>query len=138
MNDYRFSDIRVGLSASFQVTVTAAMVDAFSKLSGDSNPLHADAPFSAGYGYPDRVVHGMLTASFLSTLVGVYLPGRFALFQEAALSFTAPVFPGDCLTVTGEVVSVHEVYRSFEIKAHITNQLGRKVCRAKLRTGVNE
>ena len=138
MNDYRFADIHLGLGHSFQVTVTPAMVDSFSYLSGDKNPLHTDPIFAADYGFPDRVVHGMLTASLFSTFVGMYLPGKFALFQEVALSFTAPVFPGDTLTVTGEVVSIHEVYRSFEIKAYVTNQYGKKVCRAKIRTGVNE
>ncbi len=138
MNSYRLSDIHLGLSHSFQVTVTPAMVDAFTNLSGDRHPLHSSAAFAAGYGFSDRVVHGMLTASFLSTLVGMYLPGKFAFCQEVAISFTAPVFPGDTLTVTGQVVSIHEGYRQIELKAHISNQHGRKVTRAKIRTGIKE
>ena len=138
MNSYRFADIKLGLSQSFQVTVTPAMVDMFSELSGDRNPLHTDPGFAAGYGFSDRVVHGLLTASFFSTLVGMYLPGEFALFQGADISFTAPVFPGDTLTVSGEVVSIHEAYRQIELKAYITNQGGQKVARAKIRTGLHE
>ena len=138
MNSYRFADIKPGLSQSFQVTVTSAMVDVFIELSGDRNPLHTNPEFAADYGFPDRVVHGMLTASFFSTLVGMYLPGEFALFQGADVSFTAPVFPGDTLTVSGEVVSIHEAYRQIELKANITNQHGQKVARAKIRTGIHE
>jgi len=138
VNNYRFADIHTGLRHSFQVSLTPAMVDTFSELSGDRNPLHTDQSFASGYGFSDRVVHGMLTASFYSTLVGIYLPGKFALFQEIAVSFTAPVFPGDTLTVIGEVVSIHEAYRQIEIKAHIVNQHRQKVSRAKIRTGINE
>lgn len=138
MNCYRFSDMVKGLTQSFDVTVTPQMIDHFAELSGDYHPLHTDTSFAAGYGFSDRVVHGMLTASFLSTLVGMYLPGRYAYCQEVAISFTAPVFPGDTLTVTGEVVSLHAGYRQVEIKAHIINQHGRKVTRAKIRTGMNE
>ncbi len=138
MKTYRFIDIHVGLSESFSVTVTPQMVDTFVELSGDRNTMHTDKSFALAYGFPDRLVHGMLTASFISRLVGMYLPGKFALFQEVSLSFIAPVYPGDTLTVKGEVVAIHEVYRQIEIKASITNQHGKKVSRAKIRTGINE
>lgn len=138
MNNYRFDDIYLGLSQSFKITITATMLDTFCDLSGDHNPLHTDPSFAADYGYSDRVVHGMLTASFLSTLVGIYLPGKFAVFQEAKLSFAAPVFPGDTLTITGVVVSIHDAYRQIELKAYIINQHGQKVSRAKIWTGINE
>ena len=84
------------------------------------------------------MVYGMLTASFYSTLVGMYLPGKHALLQEVCTSFIAPVFPGDNLTVYGKVSAIHLDLRFIEIRANITNQLGEKVSRAKLRTGVHE
>jgi len=138
MNEYRFADISPGLAYSFQVTVTMKMMDAFRNVSGDCNPLHTDPVFAATYGYPAQVVYGMLTASFYSTLVGMYLPGKYALFQGADIAFTAPVFPGDTLTVSGEVVSKHEAYRQIELTAQIINQSGKKVSRAKIRTGLHE
>lgn len=138
MNEYRFADISLGLGHSFQVTVTQKMMEAFMDISGDCNPLHTDPVFAKSYGYSARVVYGMLTASFYSTLVGMHLPGKYALFQGADISFTAPVFLGDTLTVSGEVVSVHEAYRQIELKAQITNQNGEKVSRAKIRTGIHE
>lgn len=138
MNEYRFADISPGLGHSFLVTVTTDMMDAFRNISGDCNPLHTDAAFAETYGYPAQVVYGMLTASFYSTLIGMHLPGKYALFQGADIVFTAPVFPGDILTVSGEVISVHEVCRQIELKAQITNQNGKKVSRAKIRTGIHE
>ena len=138
MNEYRFKEMYPGLSHSFEVTVTNEMMDAFRSISGDYNPLHTDSGFAKYYGYPAQVVYGMLTASFYSTLVGMHLPGRYALFQSADIAFTAPVFSGDTLTISGEVVSAHEVYRQIELKAQITNQNGEKISRAKIRTGIHE
>ena len=138
MKSYRFADIHPGLSHSFQVTVTTEMMEKFRDISGDGNPLHTDKEFASQFGHPERVVYGMLTASFYSTLVGMYLPGMYALFHGADISFVSPVFPGDTLTVSGEVVATHEVFRQVELKASITNQHGKKVSRAKIRTGVHE
>lgn len=138
MNSYRLVDIFPGLSHSFQVTLTLQMMDQFKELSGDANPLHTDKAFALSCGYRDRLVHGMLTASFYSTLVGMYLPGRFALLQSVDASFVAPVFPDDTLTVFAEIISVHRGLKTIEIRAHITNQFGKKVSRAKIRSGIYE
>ena len=138
MNAYRLADLSTGISYSFRVSVTAQMMDQFAALSGDANPLHTERDFALSCGYRDRVVYGMLTASFYSTLVGMYLPGRYALLQEVDASFIAPVFPGDELTVFGEVTAIHQMLRQIEIRAKITNQLGEKVSRAKIRSGINE
>lgn len=138
MNAYRLADLSVGLSYSFQVSVTTQMMNQFEALSGDANPLHTDKDFALSYGYRDRVVYGMLTASFYSALIGMYLPGKYALLQGVDASFIAPVFPGDKLTVFGEIISVHQVLKQIEIRAHITNQLGEKVSKAKIRSGINE
>ena len=138
MNAYRWTDLREGLEARFTVLVTAGMMEQFGALSGDSNPLHVDPVFAMAAGHPDRVVYGMLTASFYSTLVGMHLPGRFALFHGLDAEFLAPVHVGDTLTVSGTVVQLVEAYRRIVIKAQIVNGTGVTVCRAKLRVGLHE
>lgn len=138
MNAYRLADLSSGISHSFQVSVTVQMMNQFEALSGDANPLHTERDFALSCGYRDRVVYGMLTASFYSTLIGMYLPGKYALLQGVDASFIAPVFPGDELTVFGEITSIHQMVRQIEIRAYITNQLGEKVSKAKIRSGINE
>ena len=138
MNAFRLSDLSAGMTASFKVSVTSQMMTQFQDLSGDENPLHTDREFALSYGYRDRVAFGMLSAAFYSTLVGMYLPGRYALLQGVDASFIAPVFPGDELTVFGEIFSIHQVFKQIEIRAHITNQIGKKVSKAKIRSGINE
>jgi 3-hydroxybutyryl-CoA dehydratase len=138
MNEYRLKDLAPGLKASFQVRITTELIEQFRLLSGDESPLHTDTAFARSRGYPERVAYGMLSAAFYSRLVGVYLPGRFALCHGVDVSFVAPVFPGDELTVSGEVVAVHEALKQIEIKAQITNQMDEQTCRARIRAGVIE
>ena len=138
MNTYKFEDLHIGLNAEFVVTVTKEMVDSFLNISQDNNPLHVDVQFAKNRGFKDKVVYGMLTSSFYSKLIGVYLPGRHCLLHGIKINFNHPVFTGDVLTVHGEISYVNETYKQIEIKAHITNQDNKKVSTANIKVGVNE
>ncbi len=138
MNRFRYADLRPGQTSQFSVTVTAAMLDTFAALTGDVSPIHVDQPAAHAAGFADRVAHGMLTAAFYSTLAGVHLPGATALLQAVEVSFLRPVFPGDVLTVSGEVAHMNDAFKQIEVKAQITNAAGDKVSRAKLKVGVRE
>lgn len=136
MNHYTLAQMTPGLSESFTVIVTAEMMAAFERITGDCSPIHVDADYAAQRGYPGRVVYGMLGASFFSTLAGVYLPGEHCLLHGVECKFAKPVFIGDTLTVTGTVVSVSEAVSEAEIKAVITNQDGKRVTRGVIRAGL--
>ena len=136
MNHYRLADLTPGVTESFTVTITEEMMAQFYAITGDNSPIHVDADYAAGRGYPGRVVYGMLGASFLSTLAGVYLPGEHCLLHGVDLKFAKPIFIGDTLTVTGVVDEVNDTFREIAIKASIVNQDGKKVTRAVIRAGV--
>lgn len=136
MNHYTLADMTPGLTESFTVTVTEEMMDAFKAITGDCSPIHVDANYAKGRGYPGRVVYGMLGASFFSTLAGVYLPGEHCLLHGVECKFAKPIFIGDTLTVTGTVVNVSEAVSEAEIKVVITNQDGKKVTRGIIRAGL--
>ena len=138
MRHYAFQDLSVGMAETFQVTVTQENQELFLKLSGDINPLHTDQAYALQEGYRDCLVYGMCTASFYSTLVGVYLPGEACLFHECNMSWPRPVYIGDKLTVTGRVTELDERFHQVKIKAFITNQNGEKVSRATLVVGVRK
>lgn len=139
MKEYIFDDIAIGTKESFEVTITKEMHDTFTKLSGDINPMHTDAAFAKDAGYKDCLVYGMLTASFYSTLVGVYLPGKYCLFHECDTMFNNPVYVGDILKVEGSVIEKNEVpIKRIIIKAIIRNQDNKIVSRAKLGIGVSK
>ena len=136
MNHYRLADLTPGVTESFTVTITEEMMAQFYAITGDNSPIHMDADYAAGRGYPGRVVYGMLGASFLSTLAGVYLPGEHCLLHGVDFKFAKPIFIGDTLTVTGVVDEVNDTFREITIKASIVNQDGKKVTRAVIRAGV--
>ena len=78
----------------------------------------------------------MLTSSFFSTLVGVYLPGKYCLLQGIDIQFSKPVYIDDILTITGKVSYINEAYKQIEIKAIIINQDNEKVSKATIKVGV--
>lgn len=137
MNEYEFKDLKIGMTEEFFVKITEEMQNDFRKITGDINPMHSSKEFAKQRGFSDKLVFGMLTASFFSKLVGVYLPGKNCLFQECKdIRFHSPVFVGDELTVNGEITEMDERFGRITIKATIRNQENKKVCSAKLMVGV--
>ena len=136
MNSYKFDDISVGLEEHFSVKVDADKLDKFLEISGDTNPLHTDSEYSKSNGFLDRVVYGMLTSSFYSTLVGVYLPGKYCILHGIDIQFSKPVYIGDTLKISGKVTYINEAYKQIEIKAIVKNQDDKKVSKATIKVGV--
>jgi len=136
MNEYKFSDIEIGLEESFKVKIDASKMDKFLDISNDINPLHVDSNYAKKKGFPGRVVYGLLTSSFYSTLVGVYLPGKHCILQGIDIQFSKPVYIGDALKISGKVSYINEAYKQIEIRAFITNQNNEKVSKATIKTGI--
>lgn len=137
MNEFIYDEIEIGQSASFQREITIEMEDMFRSISGDENPLHKDDRFanevSAGK-HPSHVAFGMLTASMYSTIAGMYLPGKYSLIHSLEeVSFLKPVYAGDVLTITGEVVDKNDALKLIQLKVEIKNQNNKKVSRAKMK-----
>ena len=92
---YYLEDLSVGMTDVFAKTVGEADVTLFAGLSGDTNPLHLDQSFAAQTRFGDRIVHGMLAASLISTVFGTRLPGPGCVYLGQSLRFKAPVKLGD-------------------------------------------
>ncbi len=135
-NSYTFADMTEGRTEQFTVTVTPEMMEHFYAITGDCSPIHMDADYAAGRGYPGRVVYGMLGASMVSTLAGVYLPGEHCLLHQVDSKFAKPVFIGDVLTVSGKVTERSEAFQEVTVKFTITNQDGKKVTRGMYKAGL--
>ncbi len=136
MNQYRWEDIHLGLKADFEATFTEAMMGQFAELSGDRNPLHVDPKYAVRQGFASPVVFGLMSSSLYSRLVGLYLPGQYALLQGLDIDFNSPCFAGDVLSVEGEVSYMNEAYKRFEIRARIRKAADRKlVSKSTIRVG---
>ncbi len=99
-------DIEPGMTASLSRTFGEEEVEAFARITGDVNPAHLDEEFAATTVFGRRVVHGMLTASLISAVLGTRLPGKGAIYVSQSIQFRAPVFIGDTVTAEVEVASV--------------------------------
>lgn len=135
MNNYKFEDLKIGMSESFSLTVTEEMMKSFLDLSGDENPLHNDEEFAKSQGYDSKVVYGLLTTSFISKLVGVLLPGKYCLLQGIDLKFVKPVYVNDVLMVRGTVDELHESVKRLTVKVEVINQDEKKVLKGKVEVG---
>jgi len=100
LHGYYFEDLAEGMSDVYAKTVTDADVITFAGISGDTNPVHLNHEFASETLFEGRVAHGMLTASFISTVIGTKLPGPGCIYVSQDLRFKAPVKVGD--TVTAE------------------------------------
>lgn len=136
MNEYTYDEITIGQEESFQVTVSEEMMEQFLQITGDANPLHRDAAYAATRQYVDKVVYGMLTASFFSTLAGVYLPGRYSLIHSVETKFLRPVYVGDMLKVSGTVKEKEDAYRMLILNLLIKNRKGEKVVKGTMQIKV--
>lgn len=101
-----FEDLSEGMSASFSRTVTESDIVLFAGVSGDMNPVHLDAEYAEKTVFKGRIAHGMLSAAFISTVLGTKLPGPGTVYLAQSLKFKAPVRIGDTVTATCEVVSL--------------------------------
>ena len=106
MHGYYLEDLKVGMSAVFGKTVTEADITAFAGVSGDTNPIHLHEGFAKTSRFGHRIAHGMLSASFISTVVGTRLPGPGSIYVSQSLNFRAPVKIGDTVTARCEIVEI--------------------------------
>jgi len=121
-SEYTFDEIKIGLSKKFQVIITESMVNDFAKISGDFSPIHMDEEYAKSTTFKKRVVHGMLLASFLSRIDGMYLPGKHALYFSQNIEFRKPCFIGDTLTIESVVIDKSISTKILKIESKIMNQ----------------
>jgi 3-hydroxybutyryl-CoA dehydratase len=122
-----FSSFSVGDEVTFAKTITEADIVLFAGVSGDTYPLHVDAEYAKTTRFGQRVAHGMLSASLLSTVNGLMLGTPGGLYVEQSLRFRRPVFIGDTLTAKSEVVKIDTEKRRLHCATTIVNQHGKTV-----------
>lgn len=117
-----YAQIQVGDTETFTRKVTNQDVLDFASLTEDVNPIHIDDDFAKGTRFKERIAHGMLTASYISTLLGTILPGKNALYLSQNCKFVAPVRIGDTIKVVGEVINKRDDKKIITVQTNIYNQ----------------
>lgn len=123
--EYKFDEIILGTKTKFTVQIDKSTINEFARISGDYNPLHIDDKYAAKTQFGKKMCHGMLLASFFSRLVGMYMPGKNALYFSQTLNFQTPCFVGDKVAIEGEVIDKSQSTRIITIKTTAYNQLGK-------------
>ena len=122
INELKYNDIFIGQQERFMINITESMVEKFSNLSGDLNPLHMDNEFAELSSFNKRIVHGMLLASFFSQLIGMKLPGKNALYFSQTLNFRSPCYIDDQIEVVGEVIEKSDSTQIITVSTTIFNK----------------
>ena len=131
-----FDDLVVGQTASLKKTITKDDLSHFIAITGDTNPLHVDKAFAEKTFFGRCIVHGMLSASLFSTLVGMHIPGCGAIYKSQSLEFLHPVHVGDALCAWVEIDSIDTDAEEIVIKSWIENQDGTLVIQGQAVAGL--
>ncbi len=116
LHGYYFEDLEEGMEDAYAKTITNADVINFAGISGDTNPVHLNHEFASETLFEGQVAHGMLTASFISTVIGTKLPGPGCIYVSQNLRFMVPVKVGDTVTATCTVSRLIPEKRMIEME----------------------
>ena len=114
--------LQPGDTASRTSTISDEMIRGFADLTGDTNPVHLDDDHAAGTVFGRRIAHGMIAAGMISATLANDLPGPGTLYLGQTLKFKKPVFPGDTITATVEVLTVRPDKPIVTLSTVCTNQ----------------
>lgn len=122
LNDLNLEDIYIGQKVQFKVIISKSMIEKFAILSGDYNSLHTDESYSKNTEFGKIICHGMLLASLFSRLIGMYLPGKNALYLSQSLKFVSPCFVDDEVAITGKVLKKSLATKIITLETKITKE----------------
>jgi 3-hydroxybutyryl-CoA dehydratase len=114
--------LTVGDNASRSLTITDDTIRAFAEVTGDTNPVHLDDDYAAGTRFGRRIAHGMIAAGLVSATLANDLPGPDTVYLNQTLKFKLPVYPGDTVTATVEVLTVRPDKPIVTLSTVCTNQ----------------
>ena len=124
MTGKTIKQIKLGDTAYFSKTVSESDVYLYAGITGDLNPAHINEAHAKNTFFKTRIAHGMLTAGFISSVLGMQLPGPGTIYMRQSLNFLAPVRFGDTITAKVEVVEVIAEKNRVRLKSTCTNQEG--------------
>lgn len=112
----------IGMTGSFSKTITQSDVYSFAGITGDFNPIHVNALEAKKSIFGKQVVHGMLTASLISTVIGTIMPGEGSIYLAQNLKFVRPVYFDDTITAIATVIGIDEEKNILELQTQAFNQ----------------
>jgi 3-hydroxybutyryl-CoA dehydratase len=127
MKGKTISEIKIGDMAEFAKTVSESDIYQYAGITGDFNPTHVNEDYARGTFFKTRIAHGMLSAGFISNVLGTQLPGPGAVYIRQELNFLAPVRIGDTIKARAEVIDINIEKNRVTLKTQCMNQEGAMV-----------
>jgi 3-hydroxybutyryl-CoA dehydratase len=127
MKGKTISQLKNGDAAEFSKTVSETDVYLYAGVSGDLNPAHINEAYAATTFFKTRIAHGMLSAGFISAVLGTQLPGPGSIYMRQELNFRAPVRIGDTVTARVEVIEINLEKNRVRLQTTCVNQDGKLV-----------
>ena len=117
-------ELNIGDTAEFSKTVSESDIYQFAGITGDFNPAHMNEAYAQKTFFKTRIAHGMLSAGFISAVIGTKLPGTGSIYIQQTLSFLAPVRIGDTITAKATVTEVNTEKNRVVLHTTCSNQNG--------------
>jgi 3-hydroxybutyryl-CoA dehydratase len=117
-----YKDIQIGDTDSFTKTITDYDIEQFARLTGDFNPVHLDPEYAKQTPFKERIAHGILSGSIISTVLGMRLPGPNTIYLSQNFKFLLPVKIGDTIKAHVEVVEKRDDKKIIKLKTEVINQ----------------
>jgi 3-hydroxybutyryl-CoA dehydratase len=124
---YEINDMYVGQTAQFTKTISESDVYLFAGITGAQNPMQVNDVYAKQTRYGERIVHGMLSSSLISTVIGTQLPGNGTIYVQQKIEFKAPVFFGDTISAIVEVTDIYLEKNRVKLRTYCKNQNGEVV-----------
>ncbi|MEK6932738.1 MAG: MaoC family dehydratase [Nanoarchaeota archaeon] len=104
MKAIKFSELEVGMKGEYSKKITQEDLDKFISICNDVNPIHVDSEFAKNAKFKDKIAHGILVSSLISTVVGTKMPGPGSVWLDQSLKFLLPVHVNDTITAISEIL----------------------------------
>ncbi len=127
LNSISINEIFLGDTANISKKINEEDVISFASITNDSNLVHIDEEYAKNTRFGARIAHGMLIGSLISSVIGTKLPGLGTIYKSQLLSFLAPVYLGDTITASVEVVDINYIKKEIKLRTMCVNQNGKVV-----------
>ena len=124
VNAVKFSELKVGDRGEITKVILEEDVKKFIEICGDINPIHVDDEFTKETPLKTKIVHGILTSSLISTVVGTKIPGPGSVWLDQNLRFLLPVRINDKITAISEILAKIEEKQQVIVRTTCKNQRG--------------
>lgn len=126
-NTFKYEDLYIGQIESFDEEITKDLIENFAKISGDYSPIHMDSAYAEKTQFGKRIAHGMISGMWFSRLVGMHIPGKYAVYLSQNLNFHKPFLIGEKIQIVGEIIQKIDVVKTIKLKTIVKNKESNEV-----------